>query len=126
MNDNNKSLLVIPAQVTIVGDLSTPGKVYLGGKFHGTLDAGSVVIGRSAELIGKILGEDVAVAGHVEANIYAKSLWFKNGCHVTGEVYHTHLKVEDGALFEGKSRRCQDPRGLAGSEDSLRVDVKSD
>jgi cytoskeletal protein CcmA (bactofilin family) len=32
--------------------------------------------------------------------------------HVEGDIYHQSLALEQGAYFEGRSRRCDDPMGL--------------
>jgi cytoskeletal protein CcmA (bactofilin family) len=33
----------------------------------------------------------------------------QSSCHVEGDVYHQTLAIEQGAFFEGKSRRTEDP-----------------
>jgi cytoskeletal protein CcmA (bactofilin family) len=33
--------------------------------------------------------------------------------HVEGDVFHKALAIEQGAFFEGKSRRSEDPTGTA-------------
>jgi cytoskeletal protein CcmA (bactofilin family) len=36
---------------------------------------------------------------------------FRTGSHVEAEILHQKLTIEQGAYFEGKSRRSEDPTG---------------
>ena len=37
---------------------------------------------------------------------------FQSSSHVEGDVFHKSLTIEQGAFFEGKSRRSDDPMSV--------------
>jgi cytoskeletal protein CcmA (bactofilin family) len=41
--------------------------------------------------------------------VRGKRVLLQNTSHVEGDVYHQTLAIEQGAFFEGKSRRTDDP-----------------
>jgi cytoskeletal protein CcmA (bactofilin family) len=36
-------------------------------------------------------------------------------CHVEGDVYHQSIALEQGAFFEGRSSRTEDPMQIGGA-----------
>ena len=50
-----------------------------------------------------------AVRGHVMGSIRGKRVMLQATSHVEGDVFHQALAIEQGAFFEGKSRRSEDP-----------------
>jgi cytoskeletal protein CcmA (bactofilin family) len=47
----------------------------------------------------------------VQGTIRANNVVFRTGSHVEAEILHRKLTIEQGAYFEGKSRRSEDPTG---------------
>jgi cytoskeletal protein CcmA (bactofilin family) len=45
---------------------------------------------------------------------------FQGASHVEGDVYHRKLAIEQGAYFEGKSRRSDDPMAVPRSPNGVR------
>jgi cytoskeletal protein CcmA (bactofilin family) len=63
---------------------------------------------------GTIVATEVIVEGDaIDALIFADRIVLRDGAHVTGEIWHRELVLEAGHMFEGKSRRHDDPRALA-------------
>ena len=54
----------------------------------------------------------IVVRGHVMGSVRGKRVMLQSSSHVEGDIYHQALAIEQGAFFEGKSRRSEDP--LAG------------
>ena len=75
------------------------------GDIHGTY----VVIGEKARITGGIVAEEIVVRGHVMGSVRGKRVMLQSSSHIEGDIYHQALAIEQGAFFEGKSRRSDDP-----------------
>lgn len=100
---------VIGPDLTIVGNLVSKGEVQVDGEVQGDLFGSHIVIGERARITGGIVGEEVVVRGHVMGSIRGRKVMLQSSSHVEGDVYHQTLAIEQGAFFEGKSRRSEDP-----------------
>lgn len=108
---------VIGPDLTIVGNLLSVGEVQLDGEVQGDLHATHVVVGEHARVTGGIVAEEVIVRGHVMGSIHSKKVMLQSSSHVEGDIFHQTLSIEQGAFFEGKSRRSEDPTaGMARPE----------
>ncbi len=105
---------VIAADLLISGNLVSKGEVQIEGEVQGDIHATHVVVGERARITGGILAEEVVVRGHVMGSIRGRRVMLQSTSHVEGDVYHQALSIEQGAFFEGKSRRSQDPLAEAG------------
>jgi cytoskeletal protein CcmA (bactofilin family) len=103
---------LIGPDLTIVGNLVSQGEVQIDGEVQGDIHGTNVIIGERAKVTGGILGEEVVVRGHVMGSIRGKRVMLQASSHVEGDIFHQALSIEQGAFFEGKSRRTEDP--LAG------------
>ena len=107
-------LIVLVPEIDIVGSICIDARVRLEGVVDGEIRCTTLDITRDAQVRGQIVAETVTVYGMVaEARIYARVLILKPGCSVEGEIYHQHLQLEPGSYFDGKSRRVDDPVGMA-------------
>lgn len=104
---------VIGPDVKISGNLLTRGDVQIEGEIEGDVRAVNVVIGERASVTGSVLAEEVVVRGHVMGSVRGRRVMLQASCHVEGDVYHQALSIEQGAYFEGKSRRSADPLAAA-------------
>ena len=46
--------------------------------------------------------------GHVIGSVRSKRVMLQSTSQIDGDIYHQSLSIEQGALFEGKSRRTSD------------------
>jgi cytoskeletal protein CcmA (bactofilin family) len=74
-----------------------------------------ILIGDTARITGAITGQDVIVHGVVMGSIRSKRVVLAASCKVEGDVFHEALTIEQGAYFEGKSRRGGSAVGSAGA-----------
>jgi cytoskeletal protein CcmA (bactofilin family) len=44
-------------------------------------------------------------------SVRGKRVMLQSSSHVEGDIFHQALAIEQGAFFEGKSRRSDDPTG---------------
>ncbi len=100
---------VIDAWLTITGNLESEGEVQVDGHIHGDICCAHLTVGRDAIVNGNITADEVVVRGKVKGVIRANRVILQDCAHVTSEIFHKKLAIEEGANFEGNSRRCEDP-----------------
>jgi cytoskeletal protein CcmA (bactofilin family) len=103
---------IIGPDLTIMGNLISAGEVQVDGEVQGDLHGSHVVVGEKARITGGIMAQEIVVRGHVMGSIRGNKVMLQASSHVEGDVHHQALSIEQGAYFEGKSRRADDP--LAG------------
>lgn len=99
----------IGADLTVVGNLLSKGEVHIDGEIQGDVHAGNVVVGESARITGGLVADEVIVRGTVMGSIRGKRVVLQSSSKVEGDIFHSQLAIEQGAFFEGKSRRSDDP-----------------
>ena len=102
---------VIGPDLTINGNLVSRGEVQIDGEVQGDIQGTYVVIGEKARITGGIVAEEIVVRGHVMGSVRGKRVMLQSSSHVEGDIFHQALAIEQGAFFEGKSRRSDDPTG---------------
>ncbi|MEO1543610.1 MAG: polymer-forming cytoskeletal protein [Pseudomonadota bacterium] len=105
---------VIGSDLTIVGNLTSKGQVQIDGQVQGDILGTHIIIGERASITGGIRAEEVVVRGQVLGSIRGKRVMLQTQSHVEGDIFHQALAIEQGAFFEGKSRRSQDPLAVDG------------
>jgi cytoskeletal protein CcmA (bactofilin family) len=100
---------VIDAWLTIRGDLESEGEVQVDGKVNGDIRCAHLVVGKDAIIVGNIIAEEVIVRGKVKGTIRAINVTLQDTALVESEIYHKSLAVEQGACFDGISRRRDEP-----------------
>ncbi len=100
---------VIGADLVIIGNMISKGEVQVDGEVQGDLHGQLVQVGERARITGGIIADEVVVRGHVMGSIRSKKVMLQASSHVEGDIYHQSLAIEQGAFFEGKSRRSDDP-----------------
>lgn len=103
---------VIGADLTIVGNLQSNGEVQIEGTVQGDLTAGRLVVGPHARITGSLIAEDIVVQGTVMGSIRGNRVTLQSSSKVEGDILHQSLAIEQGAFFEGKSRRSEAPTQL--------------
>ena len=103
---------VIGSDLTIMGNVISKGEVQVEGEVQGDINCLLLVVGEKAKITGGLVAEDVVVRGHVMGSIRGKRVTLQSCSHVEGDIYHQSLAIEQGADFEGKSRRTEDPNLL--------------
>ncbi len=100
---------VIGPDLTITGNLVSKGEVQVDGEVQGDIHGTYVVIGEKARITGGIVAEEIVIRGHVMGSVRGKRVMLQSSSHIEGDIYHQALAIEQGAFFEGKSRRSDDP-----------------
>jgi cytoskeletal protein CcmA (bactofilin family) len=99
----------ISADLTIIGNLISQGEVQIDGEVQGDVHAATILVGENARITGGLVAEEVVVRGAVMGSVRGKRVLLQSSSKVEGDVFHQQLGIEQGAFFEGKSRRVEDP-----------------
>lgn len=105
--------LVLDRRVLLIGTLIYDGEVHLAGRIEGEVRCRKLQVAERGSVEGDIVADRAVILGEVNGSIYANHLMLGTACTVEGDIYHRHLVLEKGCYFEGRSRRVDDPIGLA-------------
>ncbi len=108
---------VIGPDLTIMGNLVSRGEVQVDGEVQGDIHGTNIVIGERARITGSVIADEIVVRGHLMGSVRGKRVMLQSSSHVEGDIYHASLAIEQGAYFEGKSRRSEDPTAGVGKPD---------
>jgi cytoskeletal protein CcmA (bactofilin family) len=104
---------IIGEDLTVTGNVLSRGEVQVDGEIKGDVHCSSLIVGEKAQITGGIVAEDVVVRGRVMGSVRGNRVTLQASSHVEGDVFHKSLAIEQGAFFEGKSRRSEDPIATA-------------
>lgn len=103
---------VIGVDLSITGNLESAGELHIEGAVQGDIQAGRIVVGEQANVTGSLVADEIVIRGNVQGSIRGNHVTFQAASRVEGDVYHKSLTIEQGAYFEGKSRRSNDPMSV--------------
>ena len=99
----------IGSGMSIVGTIECNGPAQVFGRIEGELRASDLLIGTGAEVEGSIIAEEVTICGRVKGTIRALRVRLQGGGVVEGDIFHKSLSIDESSLFEGSSRRMENP-----------------
>jgi cytoskeletal protein CcmA (bactofilin family) len=109
----------IGSGMSIVGDIECNGPAQVFGRIKGELRASDLLIGDGAQIEGSVIAQDVTVCGRIKGTIRAVRVKLQDGGAVEGDIFHRSLSIDENSLFEGSSRRVENP-----TEPSSSVEAK--
>lgn len=105
----------IGSGMSIVGQVVCTGQARVFGRVEGELRVSDLLLAESAQVEGDVIAQEVTVRGHVKGTIRAVRVRLEDGASVEGDIFHRSLSIEEGALFEGSSRRVENPTNAPAS-----------
>jgi cytoskeletal protein CcmA (bactofilin family) len=99
----------IGSGMSIVGNIECNGPAQVYGRVKGELRASNLLIGDGAQVEGSVIAQDVTVCGRVKGTIRAVRVKLQDGGAVEGDIFHRSLSIDENSLFEGSSRRVENP-----------------
>jgi cytoskeletal protein CcmA (bactofilin family) len=120
---------IIGEDLLITGNVTSKGEIQVDGEIQGDIHCGSLLLGDKSQVTGSVIAEDVVVRGRVVGSIRGLRVTLQAQSHVEGDIFHQSLAIEQGAYFEGKSRRSDDPLAeikTASTASSPKPDARSD
>jgi cytoskeletal protein CcmA (bactofilin family) len=110
---------IIGQDLVITGNLHSEGEVEIEGEVQGDVEARRIVVGEQAQVVGALIADEVVVRGGVQGQIRGNTVTFQASSRVEGDIFHKSLLIEQGALFEGRSRRSNDPLSVGRAANGL-------
>jgi cytoskeletal protein CcmA (bactofilin family) len=95
--------------MSIVGQVVCSGQARVFGRVEGELRVSDLLLGAGSQVEGQVIAQEVTVRGHVKGTIRALRVRLEDGATVEGDIFHRSLAIEEGAVFEGTSRRVDNP-----------------
>jgi cytoskeletal protein CcmA (bactofilin family) len=99
----------IGSGMSIVGNIECNGPAQVFGRIKGDVRASDLLIGDGAQVEGSVIAQDVTVCGHVKGTIRAVRVKLQDGGAVEGDIFHRSLSIGENSVFEGSSRRVENP-----------------
>ena len=106
---------IIGNDLRIIGQglrIISRGILQIDGEIEGDVQGTEVIIGEQGRLTGLVAGRQVTVSGKVSGAICAKTVTLQSTSEVEGDVHHMVFAIEQGAFFEGRSRRAANEADL--------------
>ncbi len=112
---------IIGTDLSITGNVISKGEIQVEGEIQGDIHCSSLIVGEQAQINGGVKAEDVVVRGKVMGSVRGLRVSLQSSSYVEGDIYHQSLSIEQGAFFEGKSRRSDDPLSVPQQNNSAVV-----
>jgi cytoskeletal protein CcmA (bactofilin family) len=106
---------VIGNDLKIIGEslkILGRGILQVDGEIEGDVQAAEVIIGEKGQVSGMVAGRQVVVRGKVSGIICAQTVALQASSQVDGDIHHMSFAIEQGAQFDGRSRRARSEADL--------------
>jgi len=110
---------ILSADLKIEGDVVSQGDLHINGSIKGDVVAHRLTLGEGGSITGTVEVDVAVIAGNLAGQITATSVTLASTARVVADITHVSLLIEEGAVFEGFSRRVDTIEGIA--EDTLRA-----
>jgi cytoskeletal protein CcmA (bactofilin family) len=106
---------VIGNDLKIVGvglKILSRGILQVDGEIEGDVQAAEVIVGEKGKVTGMVAGRQIVVRGRVSGVVCGQTVALQASSQVEGDIHHMSFLIEQGALFEGRSRRAKSEADL--------------
>jgi cytoskeletal protein CcmA (bactofilin family) len=100
---------VVAAGAVVSGSMSAPGDIQVEGHVIGDVRCATATIGKDGDVKGNVTAETATIRGRVVGNVRARIIQLAATGSVEGDLSHAVLIIEEGGVFEGRSKRVADP-----------------
>jgi cytoskeletal protein CcmA (bactofilin family) len=100
---------VIGNDLKIIGQglkIISRGILQVDGEIEGDVQGAEVIVGEKGQVTGMVAGQQVVVRGKVSGVVCARTVALQASSQVNGDIHHMSFAIEQGAMFEGRSRRA--------------------
>jgi cytoskeletal protein CcmA (bactofilin family) len=108
---------VIGNDLKIIGQglkIISRGMLQIDGEIEGDVQAAEVIVGEKGQVSGMVAGRQVVVRGKVSGVVCGQTVALQASSQVEGDIHHMSFAIEQGAHFEGRSRRAKSEADLVG------------
>jgi cytoskeletal protein CcmA (bactofilin family) len=99
----------IGSGMSVIGKIECDGPAQVFGRIEGEVRASDLMVGDGAQIEGNVIAQNVTVCGCVKGTIHAVHVKLQSGGAVEGDIFHKSLSIDENSLFEGSSRRVENP-----------------
>ena len=106
---------VIGNDLKIIGQglkIISRGMLQVDGEIEGDVQAAEVIVGEKGKVTGMVAGRQIVVRGTVSGVICGQTVALQASSQVDGDIHHMSFAIEQGAHFEGRSRRAKSAEDL--------------
>jgi cytoskeletal protein CcmA (bactofilin family) len=106
---------VIGNDLKIIGQglkIISRGILQVDGEIEGDVQAAEVIVGEKGKVSGMVAGRQVVVRGTVSGVICGQTVALQSSSHADCDIHHMAFAIEQGAHFEGRSRRAKSAEDL--------------
>jgi cytoskeletal protein CcmA (bactofilin family) len=96
---------ILSSDLRIEGDIVSQGELHISGAVKGDVVARKLTLGEGGSITGAVEADVAIIAGNLAGRLTATSVVLAPTARVVADVTHVSLSIEDGAVFEGFSRR---------------------
>ncbi|MGI9386504.1 MAG: bactofilin family protein [Methyloligellaceae bacterium] len=121
----NAGATMISADLTIIGNVYTKGRVILDGDIEGDMHCESLVVGENGDIRGGIIANEVTVLGRVMGSIRGNKVMLQSTSHVEGDIFHQGIGIEMGTVFDGSLKRTDNPTAGMSTPDDVKNRMKA-
>ena len=107
---------IISNDLTILGSdlkIISKGAIRVDGEIRGEIQGVDVTVGRRGRVTGMVTAKRVIIDGEVSGEIQAGQVTLRPTSRVNGDIHHMSLTIDQGAMFEGGSKRRKEAPELA-------------
>ncbi len=100
---------VIGNDLRIIGQglrIISQGVLQVDGEIEGDVQAAEIIVGEDGKVTGMVAGRQVVIRGKVSGVICGRTVALQSSSDVEGDIHHMSFTIEQGAMFDGRSRRA--------------------
>jgi cytoskeletal protein CcmA (bactofilin family) len=98
-------LAILGERITVIARR----RVKVNGTIEGDINGKEVIIGPQGRVVGTVTANHIEVEGAIQGALRGASVVLTSTARVDGDIYHQKLAISEGAQFDGRVRRPQDP-----------------
>lgn len=110
---------ILSSDLKIEGDIVSEGELHISGSIKGDVVAHKLTLAEGGSITGAVECDVAVIAGNLAGRITATTVMLARSAHVVADVTHVTLTIEQGANFEGFSRRVDTIEAV--TEDTVRT-----
>lgn len=115
-SENYQSASMIGSDLSIEGQgitIRCQGLLTVNGDISADVHAKHLDVGREGSIVGAVAAENVEVHGKVQGAIHGARVVLYPSAEVDGDIHTQFLTIQEGASFDGRSRKVRDVAEVA-------------
>jgi cytoskeletal protein CcmA (bactofilin family) len=110
---------ILSSDLKIEGDVVSQGELHINGSIKGDVVARKLTLGEGGSVTGSVEADVAVIAGHLAGRLTATTVLLARSSKVVADVTHVSLSIEEGAVFEGFSRKVETIEAV--TDDTIRA-----